>query len=387
MISFSKIEDIVITCHKRNAPYLAKEVQDLGFTYESQFVTGVALKGSLNDCIKLNLNLHCASQILYKLKAFVANSPDDIYNEIKEIKWEDLLDEQGYMSITSNVMHPSINNSMFANLKVKDAIVDRLREKKGIRPNTGADLKGTVIHLFWKNETAILYLDTSGHSLGRHGYRKIPGQAPMLEALASSTILATNWDKNTPFINPMCGSGTLAIEAALIATNRKPGLFRTNYGFMHIKGYDEEVYYKEDAMLEDQIIDKPNLQIIASDYNDRAVENTQKNAIAAGVSDLITYEHCDFEDTTVPVGGNGIVMLNPEYGERLGDNLELIETYERIGTFFKKSCAGYTGYIFTGNLVLGNKLGLKPKRKIEFYNSKIDCRLYEYELYKGTKRI
>ncbi len=383
---FSTPSSIIITCHKRIAPYLEAEVKALGFVIDESFITGVKLTGSINDCIKLNLNLRCASQVLYSLKQFTAQDGDDIYNALKNFQWENILPDPGYFSVTSNVNNPTINNSMFANLRVKDAIVDRLRDIRGTRPSTGAELTGTVIHLFWKNEDAEVFVDTSGDSLARHGYRKIPGLAPMLEGLASATIYATVWDRVSSFINPMCGSGTLAIEAALIATNRRPGLYRTNYAFMHVQGYDETVYHKEDALLEEQIIDVPGLKIIATDYNPKAIENAKKNAVAAGVQKLIDFTVCDFAKTEVPQDAKGIMMINPEYGERLGDIQELQETYARIGDFMKQQCGGYYGYIFTGNMELAKKIGLKAKRRIEFYNSTIDCRLLEYELYSGSRR-
>ncbi len=383
---FTAPSSIIITCHKRIAPYLEAEVKALGFVIDETFVTGVKLKGTINDCIKLNLNLRCASQVLYSLKQFTAQDGDDIYNALKNFQWENILPDPGYFSVTSNVNNPTINNSMFANLRVKDAIVDRIREKRGTRPSTGAELTGTVIHLFWKNEDAEVFVDTSGDSLARHGYRKIPGLAPMLEGLASATIYASVWDRVSPFINPMCGSGTLAIEAALIATNRRPGLYRTNYAFMHVQGYDETVYQQEDALLEEQIIDVPGLKIIATDYNPNAIENAKKNAVAAGVQKLIDFAVCDFAKTEVPHDAKGIMMINPEYGERLGDIQELQETYARIGDFMKQQCGGYYGYIFTGNMELAKKIGLKAKRRIEFYNSTIDCRLLEYELYSGSRR-
>lgn len=383
---FNTAGPITITCHKRITPYLEKEVTDLGFSINQLFVTGVRLTGTINDCIKLNLNLLCASQVLYSLKTFDAENADDIYKNLVDIAWEDILPEDGYFSVTSNVQNETINNSMFANLRVKDAIVDRLREKNGKRPSTGAALTGTVIHLFWKMESAEIFIDTSGDSLARHGYRKIPGLAPMLEGLAAATILATNWNRLNPFINPMCGSGTLAIEAALIATNRRPGLFRNNYAFMHVKGYDESVYAKEDSLLEEQIKDVPGLRIIASDLSAKAIENARKNAIAAGVQQLIEFSVCDFAATEIPENGEGIMMMNPEYGERLGEVTDLEATYSRIGDFMKQQCKGYFGYIFTGNLDLAKKIGLKAKRRIEFYNSTIDCRLLEYELYSGSKR-
>jgi putative N6-adenine-specific DNA methylase len=378
---------IIVTCPKRLAPYVEQDIKEIGFEPEETFVTGVRLAGTLNDCIKLNLNLRCASQVLFSLKQFEADNADDIYKNLIDYPWENILPEDSYFSITSNVNNPTINNSMFANLRVKDAIVDRLRDKRGSRPSTGSALTGAVIHLFWKNEHAEVFIDSTGDSLGRHGYRKIPGQAPMLEALAAATILASRWDRKSPFVNPMCGSGTVAIEAAMIATNRRPGLYRTNYAFMHLQGYDDAVYQREDGLLEDQIIDVPGLRIIASDYSRRAVENSTKNAIAAGVVNLIDFQVCDFADTEIPPDVPGIFYVNPEYGERLGDEGELEKTYKRIGDFMKQKCGGYTGYVFTGNIELGKRVGLKPKRRIEFYTSTIDCRLFEYELYSGSKSV
>jgi putative N6-adenine-specific DNA methylase len=386
MNPFTEKSAIIITCHKRIATYLEKEVEALGFKVDESFITGVRITGSINDCIKLNLNLRCASQVLYSLQAFQVNDANGIHQHLVSYPWENIIPNPGYFSITSNVQHPTINNSMFANLRVKDAIVDRMRNIRGNRPSTGSELTGAVIHLFWKNEDAEIFIDTSGDSLARHGYRKIPGLAPMLEGLASATIYATQWDKHSPFINPMCGSGTLAIEAALIATNRMPGLFRNNYAFMHLMGYSDEVYQTEKKLLKEQIKEVPTLQIIATDLSSQAIENAKKNAMAAGVEKLIQFAVCDFQATDVPADAQGVMMVNPEYGERLGDETELEETYARIGDFMKQKCGGYYGYVFTGNLDLAKKIGLKAKRRIEFYNSTIDCRLLEYELYSGTRR-
>jgi putative N6-adenine-specific DNA methylase len=387
MSLFTTIGTIIITCHKRITPYLLQEVEALGFVPQDSFVTGLQLKGTLNDCIKLNCQLRCASQVLFSLQQFEAANPDDVYRNLVNYEWENILPDDGYFSVTSNVQNDTINNSMFANLRVKDAIADRLRSKRGTRPSTGSELTGAVIHLFWKQENAEIFIDTSGPSLARHGYRKIPGQAPMLEALASAVIYATRWDKLSPFVNPMCGSGTLAIEAAMIATNRRPGLFRNNYAFMHLKDYDKEVYQQEDALLEIQIRETPGLRIIATDYSEKAIENARKNAVAAGVAGMIDFSVCDFASTAVPQDPPGVLMINPEYGERLGNIAELEGTYSRIGDFMKKSCGGYFGYIFTGNLELAKKIGLKASRRIEFYTSTIDCRLLEYELYSGTRKI
>jgi 23S rRNA G2445 N2-methylase RlmL len=382
---FETSSRIIVTCSNRLSPFLQMEVVALGLKPVRIFKTGVELHGTLQDCIKLNLNLRCASQVLFSVKEFNAVNADALYKTLLDFEWENIIPAEGYFSITSNVDNETINNSLFANVKVKDAIVDRFRNKTGQRPNSGPELNKAVIHLYWKEDIAELFIDTSGETLSKHGYRKIPGKAPMLESLAAATLLAGNWDRTSAFINPMCGSGTVAIEAALLATNRKPGLLRHNYAFMHLVNYDEQIYLKEFAILEQQVIDIPQFKIIATDISEDAVNIAAINAGIAGVEEMIEFAVCDFEDTRLIEKENGVVYFNPEYGDRLGVEAELEITYKRMGDFLKKKCKGYTGYIFTGNLELAKKIGLKPKRRIEFYTSKIDCRLLEYELYDGTR--
>lgn len=385
MQSFTSKSRIIITCSNRLAPWLEQEVVELGFKPARIFKTGVELEGCLLDCIRLNLNLRCASQVLFSLQEFQAVNATELYDRLVEFEWENIIAADGYFSISSNVTNETITNNLFANVKVKDAIADRFRNKTGSRPDSGSELNGVVVHLYWKENIAEIFIDTSGETLSKHGYRKIPGKAPMLESLASATILAGRWDRQSPFINPMCGSGTLAIEAALLATNRRPGLYRNNYSFMHVAGYDEKFYLQEFSTLEKQVKDISGLKIIASDISEDAINISKVNAGIAGVEEIMEFEVCDFEETKIIENEAGVVYLNPEYGDRLGDEIELEKTYKRMGDFFKKKCKGYTGYIFTGNLELAKKIGLKPKRRIEFYTSKIDCRLFEYELYAGTR--
>jgi putative N6-adenine-specific DNA methylase len=359
-------------------------VKDLGFTPTRVFATGVEMKGDLRDCIKLNLNLRSASQVHYSLRQFKVRNPDDLYREVLRFPWENVIDRTGYFSVTSHVDHFTVNNPLFVNVRIKDAIVDRFRKETGVRPNSGPELDRVVVHVYWKDDNAELFIDTSGETLAKHGYRKIPGKAPMLEALAASTILASKWDRKSAFVNPMCGSGTLAIEAALIATNRRPGLFRDNYSFMHVVGFDNQEYNDQLEILRRKIVDA-KIKIIATDISKDAVEISRVNAGNAGVEQMIEFAQCDFEETDVPPPP-GVVFFNPEYGERLGESSELEGTYARIGDFMKKKCKGYLGYIFTGNLDLAKKIGLKAARRIEFYSAKLDCRLLEYELYEGSRR-
>lgn len=376
---------IVVTCLKRLAPWVKQEVEELGYTSLRTFATGIELHGTINDCIRLNLNLSCASQVLYLLREFTAQHPDEVYRHVKDFPWEVAIKPDGYFSVTSNVWQPQVKNNLFVNVRIKDAIADRFREHTGMRPDSGADLTGAVVHLFWKDNRASLYIDTTGPSLARHGYRKNPGQAPMLEALAAATIRASVWNKSTPFVNPMCGSGTLAIEAALLATHRKPGLLRDSFAFQHLVGFDDNFYRQQISNLKQQV--KTTCPpIIATDISPQAIEAARANARNAGVEHLIHFKVCHFNQTPVPAGGGGVVFFNPPYGERLGEQKELEQTYRQMGDFMKAQCTGYTGYVFTANPELAKKIGLKTSRKLEFYSAQLDCRLLEYPLYQGGKK-
>lgn len=375
---------VIVTCNRRLSPYLEQEVRQLGFTPVRVFNTGLELKCTVNECIRLNLHLRIASQVLYEIHSFRATDAQELYRELVKIPWEEIIPFDGYFSVTSNVHNETITTPLFANVKVKDAIVDRIKEVKGVRPNSGPDLTKAVIHLHWIDDRAEIFIDTSGETLAKHGYRKHPGKAPMLEALATATILATNWDGKSPFVNPMCGSGTLAIEAALFAQKRMPGLQRMNYSFMHFMGYDEEVFFEERRLLKDTAQKDILPEIVASDISEQAIEISRANAKTAGVEHLIRFEVCDFAETPVP-SQPGVIMFNPEYGERLGTHGRLEVTYQRIGDFMKKECAGYRGYVFTGNPDLAKKIGLRASRRFEFFNGKLDCRLLQYELYSGSK--
>ncbi len=376
---------IVITCFPKQSPWLAKEVESLGYTVESSSVSEVEVSGYMDDCMRLNMYLRTAGRVLYQLQRFKARDAKELYSRIKNIPWEKYLDNDGYFSITSYVRNDHITDDRFANVKVKDAIADRMVEKTGRRPDSGPGRDHTVIHLYWKDDKVRLYFDTSGNTISKHGYRKHPFKAPMIESLAASTIVAAEWDKESSFVNPMCGSGTLAIEAALMAMNKAPGLLRENFGFMHIKGYDKSGWEGYQRLAGLQVKEEIDCKIIATDIDYMALKAARANAREAGVEHLIEFTKCDFRETPIPVE-NGVVMINPEYGERLGADKDLEAIYKAIGDFFKQKCKGYKGFIFTGNLNLAKHVGLRTKRRIEFLNAKIDCRLLTYELYEGTRK-
>jgi putative N6-adenine-specific DNA methylase len=255
-----------------------------------------------------------------------------------------------------------------------------LREKKGIRPDSGSDrTQGVCLYLFWKDDEAGIFLNTSGDTISRHGYRKIPGLAPLQESLAAGLISAIEWDINTPFVNPMCGSGTLAIEAALLATGRFTYHSRNEFAFKYIKGYNRLI--AAEVLNKMPMQESQNLKIYASDIDPRILSGAKQNAKMAGVEQFIQFEQCDYRECFVPKTDNGgVVILNPPYGKRLEDP-ELNQSYKEIGDFFKKRCTGYNGFIFTGNLEALKFLGLKSYFKLQMYSAQLECRLAAYKLY------
>lgn len=376
---------ILITCPKGLPPYLKREIEGLGFPVVSETAAGIETSGTLADTMLLNLRLRTAHRVLYLLAGFEAKDADALYAKVSALPWEQYLSEQEYLTVHSSVSNPTIDNPLFANVKCKDAIVDRLRKVTGTRPDSGSDMTGAVVFLYWKGDACSVYLDTSGEPLARRDYRKLPMKAPMQETLAAAVVLETGWTGEGNFVNPMCGSGTLAIEAAMIALKRAPGSLRSNYGFMHLKGFDRNTWDELRARVRTEAEKAIDGKIIATDINPAAVNAARKNAMTAGVDHLIEFGVGDFRTTEVPDGG-GIVIFNPEYGERLGEVKELESTNKAIGDFLKQKCKGYTGYIFTGNTDLAKKVGLKASQRTVFYNAKIECRLLKYELYEGSRQ-
>ena len=421
---WKKKSTILITCPRGVAPYLQKEVAALGFAVQMVQDTAVETEGTLEDTLLLNLHLRTAQRVLYLLKKDAVDSPGALYKHVYDFPWESLIPASGrnaYLCITSIVENPLITDSRFVNVKVKDAVVDRIRKKCGSRPNSGPDKDKAVVHVYWKNNEAAVYLDTSGERLALRGYRKIPLTAPMQETLAAAVILASGWNGEGAFVNPMCGSGTLAIEAAMIAHNRAPGLLRNNYSFMHIQGFPEELWREMRRKARNAVRKNSSARIIATDIDKEAVAAAKLNAQTAGVDHLIEFNHCSYEKTPLPEEG-GVIIINPPYGERMdtvadksqyrrteeftagrkviirraagrpgisglfNTRARLENLYQGIGDFFKKAGGFYRGYIFTGNLEMIKKVGLRTKQRIILYNGDIECRLLEYELYKGSRK-
>lgn len=375
-----------VTCAPGLTPFLEQEIAALGYDVVVSEDTGAEIEGTWQDAMRLNLHVRTGFSVLYPLDAFRCETADELYDRTSLLPWEEMISPDGYVSVVSHVDTAAINNSTFASLRVKDAIVDRIAEEVGRRPDAGPQRDRAVVSLYWRGRDCRLYFNTSGRRLADRGYRKIPHKAPMQETLAAGVVLATGYTGEQPLVNPMCGSGTLAIEAALIAAGRAPGLLRSNFSLMHTLLFDDESWQGLRRDARKQRSKQTPAPIIATDISEQAIAAARQNARTAGVEHLISFDVCDFADTPLP-DGKGVIILNPEYGERMGSLSELESTYGRIGDWFKQECSGWTGYVFTGNLALAKKVGLRTSRRLPFFNARIECRLLKYEMYEGTRKI
>jgi len=422
---------LIVSCARGLAPLAAHELTRLGYKIIDSTENTVVVRGGMRDMMTLNLQLRTAHRVLVPLLRTTCGNLRYLYNDVYSIDWENLIDVDGYFTVNSVVRNETVRDTRMPSLTTKDAIVDRIRDKRGGRPDSGRETYGAAVFVYWINDELIIYIDTTGEPLSKRGYRKNPGVAPMQETLAAGCVLASGWDGNSPFVVPMCGSGTPAIEAALYAINRAPGSFKSHFGFMAIKGYRRmipgekagvsvrqrfgatpEQIWKDMVAVARQQERRENLPpIIATDVSEDVVETAHLNAIAAGVAEYMTFGTYDFADTRLPPPP-GVIFMNPPYGERLaagaavdaadltadaavdapdapaeepvpGEPLD--ELYGRIGDFLKQKGAGYTGCVFTGNMELSRRIGLRSSRRITFYNGPIECRLIVFDLYEGDK--
>lgn len=371
------------TCAPGLAPWLAEEVEQLGYSIESRDHTGVEVRARLVDGMRMILGLRTAYHVLQRFGDIRAKDADAMYEGAVRLPWERVIPPEGYVSVVSAVKNDTISNTMFANMRLKDAIVDRLMQVNGTRPDAGPRGDGTVVHLFWKDDRCRVSLDLAGRKLSDRGYRRIPRRAPMRETIAAAILMEMGYDGTRPLVVPMCGSGTLAIEAALMSTGRAPGLLRSNFGVQHLLTFDEPTWKQERAAARKLRAKGTPAPIIASDIDPEAVEATRKNAVTAGVDHLIDLHVCDFSETPIPEE-KGSIVVHGEYGERLGSVVKLRETYRRIGDFLKQSCGGWDAHVFTARPLAG-EVGLRPAGRIPFENGGIDCRLLKFELYAGSR--
>ena len=365
-------------------PVLAKELTQLGANNVQIGRRMVSFTGNKEMMYRANFSLHTAIKILKPIAHFKAQSADDVYEEIKKIDWTEYLDNDRTFAVDSVVFSEEFRHSKFVSYKVKDAIVDQFREKTGSRPNISVANPDLRLHIHiadvapGKSECT-LCLDSSGESLHRRGYRQESVEAPLNEVLAAGMILMTGWKGETDFIDPMCGSGTLLVEAALIARNMAPGLFRKEYAFEKWPDFDADLFdhiYNDDSKEREF-----THHIYGYDIDIKAVNTARLNVKAAGLTADITIEEQDFKNFTQPKE-KSILVCNPPYGERISTP-DLLGTYRMIGERLKHQFLNNDAWILSYREECFEQIGLKPSIKIPVYNGSLECEFRKYQIFDG----
>ena len=360
-------------------PVLAKELVGLGASNVQIGRRMVSFTGDKEMMYRANFHLHTAIRILKPIKRFRASSADDVYEGVKSIDWSDYLDERQTFSVDSVVYSEDFRNSRFVTYRVKDAIVDQFIERGARRPNISVANPDLRLNIHISENSCTLSLDSSGESLHRRGYGQESVDAPLNEVLAAGMILMTGWKGDTDFIDPMCGSGTILIEAALIAQNMAPGVFRKEYAFERWHDFDRELLdeiYNDDSK-EREFTHK----IYGYDIDIKAVNTARINVRAAGLTKCIEVECADFKDFTQP-SGPAIIVCNPPYGERISTP-NLLNTYRMIGDRLKHQFQGNEAWILSYRQECFEAIGLKPSLKVPLYNGSLECEFRKYAVFAG----
>ncbi|WP_045802555.1 THUMP domain-containing class I SAM-dependent RNA methyltransferase [Flagellimonas lutaonensis] len=365
-------------------PLLAKELRNLGAGNVKQGVRNVAFEGDLGFLYKANLNLRTALRVLRPIARFKVFNEKQLYRQVHQIDWPSLFDVDKTFAIDTTMNSEVFKNSMFVSLKAKDALVDRFREEVRKRPNVDSQHADVRINIHLQENDCTVSLDSSGTSLHQRGYRIATNIAPINEVLAAGLLLLSGWDGRTDFMDPMCGSGTFLIEAAMIACNIPANINRQEYSFQHWLDYDDSLFNK----IGDASLGKTrefHHKILGYDKAPSAVRKAQENIANANLTEYITVERKDFFTTEKPVAGKLQMVFNPPYGERL--NIEMEKFYQKIGDTLKQGYSGTDAWLITSNLEALKYVGLRPSRKIKVFNGPLESRLVRYEMYEGSKKI
>lgn len=371
--------DFFATTGKGVEELLARELARLGMEGISQETGGVRFRGGMDACYRANLWLRTANRVLMPLVDFPCQNPQELYDGVREIGWERWLNPKLTLAVDCNLRDSAMTHSGFVALKTKDAVVDRLRDHFGSRPNVDTKDPDLRVNVHLVKNRCTVSLDTSGAPLDRRGYRLARTEAPLRETLAAALIELTGWDGSVPLVDPMCGSGTIPIEAALKAGRRAPGLSR-QFGFERWPTFDRPLWQQLVREAREQALSVLPASISGFDRSVKAVTTARENSERAGVGGLIQLAQRELSEFTPPPGP-GILIINPPYGERLGEEEALKPLYRQLGDAMKQRCTGYTAYLFTGSSELAKCVGLKASRRIVLFNGPLECRLLKYELY------
>lgn len=363
-------------------PVLAQELRELGAKDVKEGRRMVSFSGDKELMYRANFQLHTAIRVLKPIKHFKARSADDVYEAVKTVDWSQYILDGKTFSVDSVVYSEEFRNSRFVTYKVKDAIVDQFREKTGQRPNISVTNPDIRLHIHIADDNATLCLDSSGESLHRRGYRQESVEAPLNEVLAAGMILMTGWHGEKDFIDPMCGSGTLLIEAALIARNISPGVFRKEFAFEKWPDFDAALF---DKIYNDDSKEREfKHHIYGYDIDPKAVSTSRINVKAAGFSNDISLDMRDFKDFQQP-SEPAIMVTNPPYGERISTP-NLLATYKMIGERLKHAFVGNEAWVLSYREECFEEIGLKPSIKIPLYNGSLECEFRKYQIFDGKMK-
>lgn len=364
---------------------LADELLKLGARQIEKHNRAVSFVGDTGFMYKANLCLHTALRILVPMHSFRVRNEQDLYREIYDMNWQQYLGPDDTLAVNVSLNSDLFTHSMFLAQKTKDAIVDQFRDRHGRRPSVDLENPTLRIHLHVNKDQCLVSFDSSGESLHKRGYRDQTNLAPINEVLAAGMIKLTGWDGQSNFVDPMCGSGTLLIEAALIAQRIPPGYYRKSFGFMRWKNYDQSLWEK----ILDSALGRIREGRAPVLYGGELSKNVARKAIVniheAKVDDIIKIEVSPFADLPVPAG-QGILLMNPPYGERMDKEDDIIAFYKSIGDTLKKKWSGYNAWLITSNMEAAKAIRLNPSRKVKLFNGSLECRLLKFELYSGTRR-
>ncbi len=363
---------------------LSEEVTSFGATNIEKLTRAVLFDGDLETMYKVNLWSRVSLRVLKPVKTFPAGSEQQLYDEVKKIDWSEYLTVDETLAVDGVVSNSVLNHSLYVALKTKDAIVDQFREKSGRRPSVDTSRPKVRINVHISKDVATVSLDSSGDSLHKRGYRVQTGEAPVNETLAAGMVMLSGWDRKSPLIDFMCGSGTILIEAGLMAKNIAPGIFRNEFGFERWNDFDSALWEKirDDAKAGE--LDKIDFPITGIEKSSHTLKTAKENTVNARLADSIRLHAMPFEEYTPDVH-NGTVIINPPYGGRITDD-DLFSLYKSIGDQLKKKYKGFTAWVLTANKEAAKNIGLKPSRKVELYNGSLECRFLKFELYEGSKK-
>ena len=378
------MEKFFASCPRGLENSLAAELQSLGAAQPAATDGGVVFAGEFHLAYKVNLHSRLASRLLWQLARQRYQTEEDIYQMAHALPWTDWFGPELTLRVNVSAIHCPLPSLDFITLKIKDAVCDRFREDTGRRPSVDTRRPDTRIHAFLNATDIFLYLDTSGEPLFKRGWRKMRGDAPLRENLAAGILHLASWSPGIPFLDPMCGSGTFLMEAALMSFNIAPGTGR-HFAFEKLKNFDARKWKMLLHESEREQKAKTLVPVYGSDLHGEALKHARANLAAAGLEGTVALKQVNVLEMKAPASA-GIMVANPPYGKRVGEIKELEKFYPQLGDVLKKKFSGWNCYIFSADMRLPKLIGLNASKRTPLYNGALECRLFEYKMVEGSLR-